>query len=430
MAAKLGGVFLTCALGPVNYAGACIQGSKMPQGIQELAPEGLWGGVQRGIDQTAKLAGVHPRDVESLLPIGELRACLQRVAHAQHAALQAWGVYAGQLGGLLQGIADLTVDGRAPDASECLARLAGKVRRDRPFSEPLQALSDEIGRWQELLARCRALLDDGGALARAYQRRRLRNALAIGLSIGLVIAGAAVLLIIRAARARVEAALAIPDPCAVELLPPGAADRGSSDQRRRVTERLAACADLRAKAAREAEEKRRAEERAREEQRRREERDARCEALASRLAEGRLSPEDEAVAGGGAELLRRIVDKKVTPRDLSPESPSLPCDGARGGDRVRAAFADAAVATVWTWVASVDPSDTTREVLRARADELPIRARVMIGMRAIDGSKRAIRAGDQESLARAARLCAFGDALRAPLGQPCDAVKEMLGPKP
>jgi len=95
MAAKLGGVFLTCALGPVNYAGACIQGSKMPLGIQELAADGLWGGVQRGIQQTAKLAGVNPRDVEGLLPMAEIRASLQRVGACQQAALHAWSINAG-----------------------------------------------------------------------------------------------------------------------------------------------------------------------------------------------------------------------------------------------------------------------------------------------------------------------------------------------
>ena len=430
MAAKLGGVFLTCSQGPVNYAGACIQGSRMPLGIQELAVEGLWGGVQRGIAQTARLAGVNPRDVESLLPMAEIRASLQRVGACQQAALQAWSINAGHLGGLLQGIADLTIDGRAPDACECLARVARKVRRDRPFAEPIQALSEEIGRYQDLLIRCRGLLDEGGALARAYKRRRLRNALAIGVSIGLAIAAVGVLLILRAARARIDTALASPDPCAVSALPESDVDRGSAEQGRLVAERLTTCSDLRARKEREAEEQRRKEEREREEQRRRAELDVKGDALAAHLAEGRLVPDDEALANDGGDLLRRILEKKLRPSDLGPESPALPCVGAKGGDRVRAAFAEASLATVWTWIASFDPSDVTREALAARGDDLPLRARLMIGMRAADTSRRAILAGDSTGLLRAQRMCLFGAAVGAPIGRPCKAVKEMVEKKP
>lgn len=430
MAVKLGGVFLSCALGPVNYAGRCIQGSKVPLGLQELTAKGLWGALRLGIEQAARLAGVQPRDVEGLLPMVELRASLQRVAARQQLALKAWTLYAGQQGGLLEGIAELTLDGRAPDASECLARIAHKVHRDRPFSKPLQALADEIGRYQGLLVRCRGLLDDGGVLTRAYGRRRLGNALAIGLSLALVLTAAVVVLVLHGARARLDAALSSADPCAVSALPERDIDRGSNEQARLVTERLAACADLRARAEREVEAQRRSEEREAEAQRRRAALDAGCEALAAHLAEGRVTPEDGALSTDGGDLLRRIAEKKLRPSDLGPEAPALPCASAKAGDRVRAAFAEASLATVWTWVDAFDPSEATREALAARRDELPLRARLMIGRRAVDASKRAILAGNEEEMARAQRMCRFGEAVGAPTGQFCGAVKEMLGKKP
>ena len=78
MAARLGATFLVGALGPVNFAGGLILGSQVPDGLRELAPDNLFGGLSRGIDFAAKRVGVSPSDVERLLPMGELRVVIQR----------------------------------------------------------------------------------------------------------------------------------------------------------------------------------------------------------------------------------------------------------------------------------------------------------------------------------------------------------------
>jgi hypothetical protein len=399
----------------------------MPQGLQELAQDALWGSLQRGIEQTAKLAGVEPRDVASLLPMAELTACAARLGQAHGAAMRAWTIHAGQIGGLMSGVADLTVDGRPPDPSLCLERIAKKVRRDSAFSEPLLALAGEVAQWQELIDRCRARLDEGGGeLARAYRRRRLRNLLAVSISTLVVVLALSLMAYVGAARTRIDAVLESADPCAVRAIAETDLSRSSSAQRRAIEERSRACDEVLARQAREREERERREAQAREEERRRAERDARCDGLAGRLVAGELSADDEALAGGGAALLRRVRDKALLPEDLGPEGPDLPCLGARGGDRVLAAFAEAAVASFWSWAPLADPSDRARDALARRSADLSERAKVMISVRALETSKRAITAGDPASIRRALRLCAFAQAIGAPMGQPCAAVSELM----
>ncbi|AUX43793.1 hypothetical protein SOCE26_052480 [Sorangium cellulosum] len=427
MAVKLGGTFLTCAMGPLNHAGTCIQGSRVPEGIRELAPEGLLGGFQRGVAQAAKLAGVRVEDVERLLPMDEVREAMERLKASQVEALLAWELHAGRIGGLLEGVAEVTNHGRAPDAGQFLERLANKVRRDRPFSEPLQVLADDVAHWQATIARCRKLLDEsgGGALARAYRRRRLRRVATIAVSGLVMIAALAVIVRVQAARARIEALLARPEVCAIRGVSEADLGRAASEQQRRVAARLEACAAEEAREAREREARLLAEERAREEQRRREERDVKCASLAVRFKAGAFSEGDGALAGVSDDLLRRIAQRRLTAADVGPSGPVIPCDGARGGDALRAAFADALVASVWTWVPSADPGPKLGEVLAPRRAELPPRARTMIAVRTVNESKRAIVSGDPAALERASRLCALSAALHIAGGPACAALAKL-----
>jgi hypothetical protein len=432
MAVKLGGTFMTCAMGPVNYAGACIQASRMPGGIQALAPEGLLGGFQRGVEQAAKLAGVRVEDVERILPVAEVRALAAQLAISQRAALQAWSVYAGQLGGLLEGVADLTINGRDPDARLCLERLAIKVQRDAPFSEPLWALAGDVGRWQAMIAHCRHLLDESGsgAIAKAYVRRRILRALAIAGPSVLVLAALVVVLRIRAARARVDVVLGSADLCAARAVAADDLARASSEQRRLAKERLAACAEQEAREAREREERKRVEERAREAHRVRVEREVRCEELAAALQAGELEPDNAAVAGESAALLGRIAGRRLLVSDVGPVDPALPCDGTHGGELILAAFADALIASVWTWVPAADPSAKVGEVLAPRRDDLSARARTMLTVRAEQASKKAIASGAPPAIARASRLCALSAAVAVTGGSSCAAVIELAQEAP
>ncbi|WP_437751082.1 hypothetical protein [Sorangium sp. So ce1389] len=427
MEVKLGGTFLTCAMGPLHHAGTCIQASRVPEGLRELAPEGLLGGFQRGVDQAAKLAGVRREDVERLLPMGEVREAVERLAESQSEALVAWDVYAGRIGGLLEGVAEVTDHGHAPDASLCLERLANKVRRDAPFSEPLQALAEDVAHWQTMIGRCRKLLDEsgGGALAKAYRRRQIRKMATIVASALVIVAALSVIVRVRTARARVDAHLARGEVCAVREIAPDDVERATSEQQRRVAARLEECAAAQAREAAEREERLRAEERAREEERRRAERDERCAALAVRFKAGAFWDDDGALAGVRGDLIRRIAQRRLTAADVGPTGPALPCEGARGGDELRAAFVDALVASAWTWAPAADPGPRLGELLSARRAELPERARTMLSGRAVHESKRAIVSGDPAALGRASRLCALTAALEIPSGSACAALARL-----
>ncbi|WP_437604480.1 hypothetical protein WMF20_24885 [Sorangium sp. So ce834] len=431
MGVKLGGAFLTCAMGPLHQAGACIQTSRVPDGLRELAPEGLLGGFQRGIEQAAKLAGVRKEDVERLLPMDDVRAAIERLGDSQTEAVVAWDVYAGRIGGLLEGVAEVTNHGQAPDVSLCLERLANKVRRDRPFAEPLQALAEDVSQWQAMIGRCRKLLDEsgGGALAKAYRRRQIRKLASIAVSALVIVAALSVIVRVQTARKRVDAVLARPDVCAVREISQDDLGRAASDQQRRVAERIEQCAEVEAREAREREERERAEEKAREEQRRRAERDEKCAALAVRFKAGAFSEEDGKIAGVSNDLLRRIAQRRLLATDVGPTGPALPCEGARGGDELRAAFAEALLASVWTWVPSADPGPKLGEVLAARSAELPPRARTMLSSRTVHESKRAIVSGDPAALGRASRLCALTAKLEIASGAGCAAL-ERLAVKP
>lgn len=425
MAVKLGATFMTCAMGPVNYAASCIQASRMPEALESLAPAVLLGGFQLGVGQAAKLAGVPVEDVERQLPVAEVRAHMERLSVSQRDALEAWSIHAGRIGGLLQGVAELTIDGRAPNASLGLERIARKVERDPAFSEPLQGLADDVARWQQMIVSCRRLLDEsgGGTLAKAYNRRRLRHALVIGASSLLVVSAVVIIVLVRAARGRVDALLASADVCAVRGVAEDDLARGSSAQRQRVAERLSACVERQAREEREREERERAAARALEAQRSRAQREAKCQALAERIKAGAFTPEDEASAGDAdRELLRRIARRKLLASDVGPGDPRLPCDGARGGDELLEALADALVASVWTWVPMGDPGAKVVEVLATRRDELPMRARMMLAVRAEDAAKRAVAKGHPEAINRASRLCVLSAALGFAGGAACTGI--------
>jgi hypothetical protein len=397
----------------------------MPQGIEELTADALWGAVRQGVEQAAKLAGVKAQDVERLLPAKELQACLEQLRQSQQAALKAWSVHAGQLGGLLKGVADLTVDGRAILPSGGIARIARKVRRDKPLSAPLQAFADDLLRWEELIEQCRVALDGGAELAKAYRRRRIRNAVIAVVSAAAAAAMIAAVLVVRASRARIDDALGSKQVCAVEAISATDLGRGSDKQKQGVAERLRGCEAERAAEAFVRDEVRRHEEDEKEAARLQEELDTKCEALAERAAAGKLAKEDTEIAGPRASLLSRIRFKSLSPRDLGPRMPELPCEGTRGEPKLRTAFVEAAVVSPWRWVGAVDPADEVRELLAPRAGDISERARMVLGVRAGEVAKRAIKKGNAATMEKAGRLCAFAEALQVPGGDPCDALKAL-----
>lgn len=420
MANKLGAAFLRCSLGPLNYAGGCILTGKIPEGLHELGAESLHGGLARGIAEASKHVGVGVRDVERLLPMADIEAAAARLDAAQKAAVQAWSMHAGHLGGMMKGVADLTVDGRAPDVSQFLARLSYKVVRDPPLAEPILALSKEIASWLDLVEHCGDLLADGGVLARAYRRRRLRR-VAVGVVAGLVAAsGLLVALWLRGVRARVDAALAILDPCAAATIAPADLERATSEQQQRAADRSAACDAGKRRAEEARAEAQRREDTARAEARIRKDHLDRCEALAQHVAGGALVDDDAAVAGGQSALLGRVARSSLERADLLETE--LPCGDTAAGAKLAEAFAVAVAASNRVWPRADELSERARAALVTRKDALPGSPKQMLAQHAEIVAKKALVSQDSALMARSVALCRLKDDLGIRGGKYCATV--------
>jgi len=409
MGNKVGAAFLRCALGPLHYAGGCIVSGKVADGLRELAVDSLRGGLERGVAEAAGQVGADLADVERLLPMADIEGAAARLDLAQRGAVAAWEIYAVHIGGLLKGVADLTVDGRAPDVCSVLERLSQKVIRDRPLADPLHTLSVAVGGWLDLVDRCGELLADGGVLARAHQRRRLRRIL--GGSVGVVVLGGALAvgLSLRAVRARVETGLAAADPCVAQTIAPGDLARASAAQKQRADERRVACDESHQRAAAALAEQGRLDDKAREDQRLRQDHEGRCEALAKGLEGGGDGPGDDALAAGKGPLLRRIARRALEKGDLAESE--LPCADTPAGARVAAAFAAAVVASPAAWANADDVSDRVSALLVEHRAELPRAPLQQLLVHADNLVKRAMIRHSASIADQAGRICKLKDDL-------------------
>jgi hypothetical protein len=425
MANKLGAAFLRCALGPLNYAGGCILSGNVADGLRELSADNLHGGLKRGVGEAARQVGVGAADVARLLPMDQVEAVAARLDAAQRAAVHAWSSYAGQVGGLLKGVADLTVDGRAPDVSNFLQRLAQKMSRDRPIADPLEALSAEVASWLDIVEQCGDLLGDGGALAEAYRRRRLQRVI-LGAAGGVIaIVAVAFGLSIHAARGRVEDALGRADPCAAEGIASGDLDRASADQKRRAAGALATCTEQRRRDEQAREEQRRRDEQARAEIEKKRDHEARCTALGAHVAAGRLADGDDAVMEGKGALLGRIARGPLDKGDLADAD--LPCADTAAGAKLADAFTAAILASPSAWTGADEVGVRAREILVAHRGELGTHPQAVFARHADDVAKKACIWRRPADLARAAKLCQLKDDLGVHTGKYCAVLFAIAG---
>ncbi|MEM9694001.1 MAG: hypothetical protein AAGA56_15745, partial [Myxococcota bacterium] len=190
MSKKLGSLFLTAALSPLQFSGQLIMQRKVEDGFDALVAEDVWSAFERGATAVATEVGVPAPTVFELLPMAELRAIHGRMAEHQRAVVDQWKRHVAPTG-LLVGIADLTIDGRSPDASLCLLRLSRKMQLDHELAVPLRLLSEDVEAWDGILHHCRNLIEDGDAIERAWRRRRQVRT-GIGVAVGAVVTGVAI----------------------------------------------------------------------------------------------------------------------------------------------------------------------------------------------------------------------------------------------
>lgn len=421
MAGKLGEQFLNIAQGPVNYAGRCIMARQVDAGLSELTVDNLLGAVERGIATVAKAVGVPTGEVLRLLPIDELRTLVERIEANQRAASEQWKVHTGHVGGLLAGVADLTVDGRPPDIGLCLLRLSKKMKRDKPLAYPLRALSEDLDRWQLMLTNCRDAVDNGRELVEAYRRRRLVRIVAAATTLVVLSVILAWAYSRQLARGRVNAKLDASDPCTVEAIDQGDLARAGSDQLARVDQKTEKCEQLRDKQRAAEEARRREAERKAAAEKKRREHLTQCESLAKHIEEGTFGSPDEAVSKGAAPLLRRVAHGNVTEADVGAALPALPCDGTPGGDRIALVVARVVVDQGPYWLTLTSPSKTMAKLLADQWTKLNADRQKLFDGHVEEVARRALRSGDGEAMDRCLQLCRIKEQAKVALGGNCQA---------
>lgn len=425
MADKLGVLFLNAAMGPLNYAGQCIMQSRVKQGINELAIESLMGAVERGIGTVAKAAGLPPGYVQNLLPMNEIALVATRIAENQRVAMQQWEVHTGHIGGLLDGVADLTIDNRPPDASLCLLRVSKKMQLDKQLAVPLRQLSEDLVTWQELIASCRTFIDDGRSLEIAYRQRRW-------VRIGMAVAGALAIAVVvvwvvrvRLARGRVDENLALEDPCSAEKIDPSDLGKASDEQKTQVEERRAACARAAEEVRLAAEEKQKERLRVAAAEQKREAHVGACTRLGASLAGGKpdITGLDEATPH--AALLGRIAKTKLEPDDVGKLS-ALPCMDTEAATPLAEQYMRGVLATAALWMFSTAPSKTAGDLMVKGKGGVTARQLTIFGRHVEEMAKRAVRKGDVEGLKRTEVLCGLKKRLALRIGQHCEAAATIL----
>lgn len=422
MAQKLGAIFIAAALGPVSYAGRCIMSRRVKEGLAELSPDNLLGGVERGIETVAGATSLPKSYVEKLLPMDQLHGLAARIAERQREAVTQWDIHTGHIGGLLEGVADLTVDGRAPDTALCVLRLSRKMQLDKALAVPLRELSDDLDQWRHLVETCRMVIDDGASLRNAYlQKRILRGGLAVTAALGIA---AAVVWFVRvnAARERLDAMIAADDPCEVATANDSDLAKASDEQLAAIQGSNDACQEAKERAAAAArEQKRMAEEREHAEAEKKAAA-ARCRALHDALEKRRSEWASLEAAKGHENLLGKIVAGTLGADDLTAEV-VLPCPEHDLAAIAAPAFAAYAIGRPGEWINSRVLHPSVEKLIVAGKDgvgdlELSIFTNSVRGV-----IEKTVLMGGDEPVARGVRLCSLLEGLGAPAKRPCDALK-------
>ncbi len=425
MSAKISGTFLRAALGPIQYAAGLVTSNKVLQGIEELGAAGLHASLKRGLSEVSALVGIPVGDVERMMPFDQIEEVARRLEQSQPAAIQAWKLHAGQFG-FMDVITALTIDGRKAEIGRCLERVAKKVAADKELSDPLLVLAADVTAWEELIVRCRHILEDRDWLARAYAKKRLVRILGAAVPIAVIVASLSLILFVKLRRDRVERALATPDPCAVTV---DAADLrfASKEQERSLAGAKTRCeVNLAArKKALEEEERKKLEER--KEAEAKEARLRGCAKLAESVGDGSFT------AGGSpvqidsttSALLGRIATHRLEPSDTGPDDPALPCADTPSAPEFEAAFSAALVPDVPLWAQRTDPSPLTQRSLEAKKAELAANALIGLASTAERSAKDALTSGKGDEIARAKRQCALAKSLGTPGRVSCNAVEKL-----
>ncbi len=425
MAERLGALFMNAAMGPLNYAAQCIVQQRVKEGIHEVAADPLAAAVQRGIETVAQTAGLPASYVTDMLPMAELKQVSARIKQHQEHAMRQWEAHTGPAGGLLGGVADLTLDTRVPDASICFLRLSKKLQLDKELAGPLRQLSDDLVTWQELIVSCRALIDDPSTLEAAYRHRRMVR-LGVAITAVLAVAVIAVWLVrVRMARARIDEVLALDDPCTVDQAAEGDVSKASDEQLSAMADRETKC-EAGKEAVRQAELERLAEaDRVAAAAEKKKLRLERCEKLGKSMATGTPVLSELEEAKPHEAFLRRVAKGALLPKDIS-DLDKLPCMDTSAAKAIGEPYLRTAVAMAAVWIYNRAPSPTAITLMSKGKGGVTDRDITIFERHVEEMAKRAVLKGEDESLKRTEALCNMKKTLKMRVGQHCRAAATIL----
>jgi hypothetical protein len=417
--------FAPLVLGPTTTAAEHFVLDRVDKGMDELAPDKLRAALDRAVVAVAAQASTRPDTVRRLFPLPEIEAVLGRLGSTQPQAVKVWRGSAGGLGGLLGRASQVAGEAvQAPIASDRVRALAETMQRDKSVAQPLHALAEDVAAWEALVGRLIGVVEASKELRQSYRMRQIRN-LAIAATIAAILITIAIIARGRwVARTNVLAATAKEDPCAVLDLSETDLGRVSADLRGKVDEHRRACEERRAAEAKRIEDERLRKEREEAARKAKEKREADCDALATHVDAGKLTPEDEAFANDGG-LTKRLAEGTLEGRDFGPDDPKMPCAGAKAEARLWESFNKSAVAKPWIMLVATSPSPRVRAAFVPESAKMPFKMRKVIATRANDLAKFAIRSGRVEDAARASAWCEVARSVGMPMAGPCDTADKL-----
>lgn len=411
MSVLVGASFVEQAMGPLRTAAANFCAGKVREGLSAIAPPNLLAAISRASKEVARKVGVRPKDVEAMLPWAELKPTLNALDENLRGAFEVWDKEGHRLGGFLAGVAEVTVEAdRGDDAGFYLGRLADKLSRDPNLSAPLDALSADVTRWEQILERCGPLLDDGPRLRRAYLRKVAIRAFAATVLVAIAAIAATHTLRLRDARGRVDEKLRAEDPCAVGDIAPEDQERATPEQLSSIEESEKACVAARERAAVE----------------------EACRALAANAVSGTLGDEDFALLGEWAPLVRRASKGELEIADLAA-TPTFPCEDAGAPAALWKTIAEAASKKASLWAAPGPISPTLLKMLKTSEHALDDKSRITLVTQAESIAERAVLRGNQDDIDRSKVLCDLHESLGLEKAKWCTALDVALSrsaPKP
>jgi hypothetical protein len=403
MALDLGAILTREALLPLRDASGCLAVRRVKEALLEITVDQLRAALRRGVTESARIVGVRPAEVESMLPMGEIEALLHQLSVHQPKALEVWNLHADRLGGFLAGIVDVTMEKGLPEAGWYIGRLAQKVSRDKPLALPLAELAADLDAYQTLLKRAGASVDAGGVLRRAYRMKQLRRALIL---ISAVIAASVWLVLwvrLRQSRARVQAIVDAPDPCIAGAVADADLAHATPAQKSALDAKGHACAEARAAAAHV----------------------AACDALVAHVESGALTGEDAALAKDAGPLLGRIAKGSLEAADLALD-PVFPCADVASSKRLWPAFKKAAAASTEAWQAADHASPKLVAALKTEGPPMAPEALEVLSTRAEDAAHKGLVTGDEATIQSAVAACRLEDDLGLEPGPSCARLSMIL----